>query len=70
MMMKNPANVKQYNLDNAWSGLMAEDRWFITVPTLAYQRESFSDIEGQNANADEPLRGEVVRAWKAGTVLT
>jgi len=70
MMMKNPANVKQYNLDNAWSGLMAEDRWFITIPTLAYQRESYSDIEGQNANADEPLRGEVVRAWKAGTVLT
>jgi glycosyl transferase family 25 len=70
MMMKNPANVKQYNLDNAWSGLMAEDRWYITIPTLAYQRESFSDIEGQNANADEPLRGEVVRAWKAGTVLT
>jgi len=70
MMMKNPANVKQYNLDNAWSALMAEDRWFITIPTLAYQRESYSDIEGQNANADAPLRGEVVRAWKAGTVLT
>lgn len=69
MMMKNAPNVKQFNLDNAWSALMAEDRWFISVPTLAFQRESFSDIEGKNANADEPLRGQVVRAWKQGTVL-
>jgi len=69
MMMKNPANVKQYNLDNAWTGVMEQDRWFISIPTLAYQRESYSDIEGVNANADEPLRGEVVRAWKAGTLL-
>ena len=69
MMMKQPPNLKQYNLDNAWSQLMAADRWYITVPTIAYQRESFSDIEGKNANADEPLRGEVVRAWKAGSLL-
>ena len=69
MMMKNAPNVKQFNLDNAWSAMMAEDRWFISIPTLAFQRESFSDIEGKNANADEPLRGQVVRAWKQGTIL-
>ena len=69
MMMKQAPNLKQYNLDNAWSQLMAQDRWFISIPTIAYQRESYSDIEGKNANADEPLRGQVVRAWKAGTIL-
>jgi glycosyl transferase family 25 len=69
MMMKDPPNLKQFHLDNAWSVMMARDRWFISIPTLAYQRESFSDIEGQNANAAAPLRGEVVRAWKAGTLL-
>jgi glycosyl transferase family 25 len=69
MMMKDAPNVKQFNLDNAWSAMMARDRWFISIPTLAYQRESFSDIEGKAANGDAPLRGEVVRAWKAGTVL-
>lgn len=69
MMMKDAPNIKQFNLDNAWSAMMAKDRWYISIPTLAYQRESFSDIEGKEANADAPLRGEVVRAWKAGTVL-
>jgi len=69
MLMKHPPNVKQYYVDNAMPKLMEEDRWFISIPTLAYQRESFSDIEGKNANQDEPLRGEVVKAWKAGTVL-
>ena len=70
MMMKYPSNQKQYNLDNAWSQLMAMDRWFITLPTLAYQRESFSDIEGANANSAQPLRGNVVRAWAAGSLLS
>lgn len=69
MLMKDPPNVKQYHLDNAWSPLMNQNRWFISIPTLAYQRESFSDIELNHANAATPLRGEVVRAWKAGTVL-
>lgn len=69
MMIKNPPNVKQFNLDNAWSALMAEDRWYISIPTLAFQRESYSDIEGKAANADQPLRGQVVRAWKQGTLL-
>ena len=70
MMMKYPSNLKQFNLDNAWSQLMAEDRWFITLPTLAYQRESYSDIEGSNANSAQPLRGNVVRAWSEGSLLT
>ena len=48
---------------------MATDRWYITIPTLAYQRESFSDIEGKDANATQPLRGNVVRAWAAGSIL-
>ena len=69
MMMKHPPNVKQYLIDNAWNALQEEDRWFISIPTLAYQRESYSDIEGKLANSDEPLRGEVVKAWKQGTVL-
>lgn len=69
MMMKEPPNVKQFHLDNAWSALMAQDRWFISIPTLAYQRDSFSDIEGKQANTDTPLRGQVVRAWKEGTLL-
>ena len=69
MMMKHPANVKQFLIDNAWNELQAEDRWFISIPTLAYQRESFSDIEGKLANSDEPLRGDVVKAWKQGSVL-
>jgi len=70
MMMKYPSNQKQYNLDNAWSQLMAEDKWYITLPTLAYQRESYSDIEGKDANADQPLRANVVRAWAKGSLLT
>jgi glycosyl transferase family 25 len=69
MLMKHPPNVKQYYVDNAMPKLMEHDRWFISIPTLAYQRESYSDIEGKNANQNEPLRGEVVKAWKAGTVL-
>ena len=69
MLIKQPSNYKQYFIDNALSKLMATDRWFITIPTLCYQRESYSDIENKNANQDEPLRGQVVRAWKAGTVL-
>ena len=70
MMMKCPSNQKQYNLDNAWSQLMAEDKWYITLPTLAYQRESYSDIEGKDANAEQPLRGNVVRAWAKGSLLS
>lgn len=69
MLMKNAPNVKQYHLDNAWSQLMSQDRWFISVPTLAYQRTSYSDIEGKNANEDLPLRGQVVRAWKSESLL-
>jgi GR25 family glycosyltransferase involved in LPS biosynthesis len=69
MMMKHPPNVKQYLIDNAWSTLMAEDRWFISIPTLAYQRESYSDIEQKTANSEEPLRGQVVKAWSQGSVL-
>jgi glycosyl transferase family 25 len=69
MMMKEPPNLKQFHLDNAWSAMMAQDKWFISIPTLAYQRDSFSDIEGKQANADTPLRGQVVRAWKEGTLL-
>lgn len=69
MMAKYPSNQKQYNLDNAWSQLMTEDKWYITLPTLAYQRESYSDIEGKNANDTQPLRGNVVRAWSEGSVL-
>lgn len=69
MLIKQPANVKQYFVDNAMPKLMETDRWFISIPTLCYQRESYSDIEGKNANQDEPLRGQVVKAWKAGTVL-
>jgi hypothetical protein len=48
---------------------MAQDKWFISVPTLAYQRDSYSDIEGKVANTDLPLRGQVVRAWKEDTLL-
>jgi hypothetical protein len=69
MMMKNPPNHKQFFVDNSLSKLMAVDRWYITIPTLAYQRESFSDIEGKDANANQPLRGNVVRAWSAGSLL-
>jgi len=69
MLMKHPPNVKQYYVDNAMPKLMETDRWFISIPTLAYQRESYSDIEGKNANQNEPLRGEVVKAWKAGSLL-
>ena len=69
MLMKNPPNVKQYHVDNALVQLMGIDRWFVSIPTLCYQRESYSDIENTQANANEPLRGEVVRAWKSGTVL-
>ena len=70
MMIKYPSNQKKYNLDNAWAELMAEDRWFISLPTLAYQRESYSDIEGKDANESQPLRGNVVRAWSEGSLLT
>lgn len=70
MIIKNPPNKEQFHLDNAWTTIMKTDRWFVTIPTLAYQRESYSDIEGKVANADAPLRGEVVRAWKKGTVLS
>jgi GR25 family glycosyltransferase involved in LPS biosynthesis len=69
MIMKHPANHQQFHLDNAWTSIMKDDRWFVTIPTLAYQRESYSDIEGKTANSDEPLRGQVVRAWKQGTIL-
>lgn len=69
MIMKNPPNYQQYHLDNAWTELMVDDRWFVSIPTLAYQRESYSDIENKVANTDEPLRGQVVRAWKEGTIL-
>ena len=69
MLMKSPSNYKQYFLDNAWVPLMAKDKWYITLPTLAFQRESYSDIEGKTANTDAPLRGNVVRAWKQGTLL-
>lgn len=69
MLMKDAPNRDQFNVDNALADLMKRDRWFITIPTLAYQRESFSDIEGKDANAAAPLRGEVVRAWKNGTLL-
>jgi len=69
MLMKDAPNVKQFHLDNAWSKLMAQDRWFISLPTLAYQRDSYSDIEGKVANQDLPLRGQVVRAWKSETLL-
>ena len=70
MIMKNPPNKEQFHLDNAWTSIMKMDKWFVTIPTLAFQRESYSDIEGKVANADAPLRGEVVRAWKQGTVLS
>jgi len=69
MMIKHPPNQNNFNLDNALSQLMAEDRWFITLPTLAYQRESYSDIEGKNANSAQPLRGNVVKAWAQGSLL-
>lgn len=69
MLMKTPSNFKQYFLDNAWNVLMAKDKWYITLPTLAFQRESYSDIENKVANTDAPLRGNVVRAWKEGTLL-
>ena len=69
MLMKNAPNVNQYHIDNAVPQLMKDDRWFITIPTLAYQRESFSDIEGKNANTDEPLRGQTVRAWANNSLL-
>jgi glycosyl transferase family 25 len=70
MIMKNPPNKEQFHLDNAWTSIMKMDKWFVTIPTLAFQRESYSDIEGKLANTDAPLRGEVVRAWKQGTVLS
>jgi hypothetical protein len=70
MLLKQPANLKQYFIDNSMNRLMEIDRWFISIPTLAYQRESYSDIEGKPANADAPLRGQVVRAWAKGTVLS
>jgi glycosyl transferase family 25 len=69
MIMKNPPNHEQFHLDNAWTTIMNVDKWFVTIPTLAYQRESFSDIEGKVANSEAPLRGQVVRAWKQGTIL-
>jgi len=69
MLLKNPPNNKQFYVDNSLSKLMAKDRWYITLPTLAYQRESFSDIEGKEANGAQPLRGNVVRAWAAGSLL-
>ena len=69
MIMKNPPNKEQFHLDNAWTSIMKMDKWFVTIPTLAYQRESYSDIEGKVANTDAPLRGQVVRAWKQGTLL-
>jgi hypothetical protein len=70
MMVKYPPNQNHFNLDNAWSQLMVEDRWYITLPTLAYQRESYSDIEGKNANSEQPLRGNVVKAWAQGSLLS
>lgn len=69
MLMKRPSNYKQYFLDNAWVPMMAKDKWYILLPTLAFQRESYSDIEGKTANSDAPLRGNVVRAWKEGSLL-
>jgi GR25 family glycosyltransferase involved in LPS biosynthesis len=69
MLMKNPPNHKQYFIDNSISKLMETDRWYISIPTLAYQRESYSDIEGKQANEAQPLRGNVVRAWAKGSLL-
>jgi GR25 family glycosyltransferase involved in LPS biosynthesis len=69
MLMKRPSNYKQYFLDNAWGPLMKSDKWYIALPTLAFQRESYSDIEGKTANSEAPLRGNVVRAWKEGSLL-
>lgn len=43
-------------IDVMYSDLSAKNNFYITVPMLAIQRDSFSDIEGQNVNYSSYLQ--------------
>lgn len=50
----NPVNCRTiehcYAIDQYWQTLMKTDRWFSTVPMVAYQFASYSDIERQHCD--------------------
>jgi glycosyl transferase family 25 len=47
---KENTNYNKWAIDQNWSKLQEKDNWFIFNPTLAYQIEDYSDIEGKNVD--------------------
>ena len=39
-----------YCCDMYWNKLMPESKWFVHIPRLGYQMESYSDVEGRSVN--------------------
>lgn len=47
-LLKEPADKQhQFTLDAYWINLQPESEWYVFNPSIGYQRESFSDIEGR-----------------------
>lgn len=40
----------KYCCDMYWDKLMPDSKWFVHVPRLGYQMESYSDVEGHSVN--------------------
>ena len=47
---KEKTNYNKWAIDQNWSKLQEKDNWFIFNPTLAYQMDDYSDIEGKNVD--------------------
>lgn len=48
--IKEHSNYNKWAIDQNWSKLQEKDNWFIFNPTLAYQMDDYSDIEGKNVD--------------------
>ncbi len=49
-LLKRTGDRSKYSIDVYWNNLIKTDNWYLTLPMIATQRESFSDIEGKVMN--------------------
>jgi GR25 family glycosyltransferase involved in LPS biosynthesis len=54
-LMRNPANSREYTIDNYWKHLQQKDRWFMLLPLTVTQRASYSNVENRDVDCSELL---------------
>jgi GR25 family glycosyltransferase involved in LPS biosynthesis len=50
LLLKNPANKREFAIDIYWKRLQAAGRWYMITPPTVVQLEGFSDVEKRNTN--------------------